>query len=131
MSEKPDTRHHSWLTSLLSEQKDRVAMLLRSLSGTGPTGGMKPSIFKRFIMTLEQIAHAKDDEAKLISEIDQIEEEHRRKRKRHMLREAVPDRKPAPDAKLEEPMPEPKRDGTSLIWWVAFLALLRPKVTNK
>lgn len=128
MSESNNTLRHSWLSGLLHEQRDRLSKLLRSLAGTGPVGNLPPSMFQRMIASLQQIADAKQDEAKLIDEIDALEDEHRRNRERKQLREAKPldpaQPRPAHDVAPSE-IPEPKRNGFGLLWLVALMAFIK------
>lgn len=132
MPEPVNTIRHSWLTSLLREQSDRVRKLVRSIAGLGRQSTLEPSLFHRFMKTLEQIALAKDEEEKLIWQIDSVEEEHRRNRTRKVLREAAPEPVLSTTDPLPEPMAEPKRDSTNIWWWLLFLDLVsRPKVNHK
>ena len=117
------------LTHALGEKKDKLAKLMRSLTGIGHSENMKPSVFRRFLMTMEHIAEVKDDETKIIHQIDAIEEEHRKRRQFHLLRNAAP---PAPQPAPETlaAVPESKRPDNSFWWLLAFWYMLTPKKEN-
>ena len=89
---------------------------------------MKPSVFRRFLLTLEHIAEVKDDETKIIQRIDAIEAEHKKKRKQHLLRRA--DIIPTPAPELQAPLPDAKRPDNSFWWLLALWYMLTPKKDN-
>ncbi len=116
------------LTYALGEKKDRLSKLLHSISGIGHSENMKPSVFRRFLLTLEHIAEVKDDETKIIQRIDAVEAEHRKKRQHQLLRR--PDMAPAPAPELLGTVPDAKRPDSSFWWLLALWYALTPKKDN-
>ena len=83
-----------WLTSVLGDKKARIANLWGEIAGLGPPGLMKPSIFRKFLALLAQVAQEEEKEIDFINHIEAVELEHRFKREHHQLERANPDYAP-------------------------------------
>jgi len=114
----------AWLATMLGEQKDSLARLLRSLSGFVTRGSMKPSHFHKFLLVLNQIADAKDKEAELINRIEAVEQRHRFARVNDQLKEAPQYQSSTPTPQFTS-APEAKRPGMSLLWILLLWQILQ------
>jgi len=80
----------SWLMASWAEQRFRAAQFLGRITDLGPLQAMKPSALRNFLKFMEQVGEAKQEEAKIINEIDAIEREHHFRRKHQQLKKALP-----------------------------------------
>jgi hypothetical protein len=119
----------AWLGAALSEQRRKIGRLLVRMTSLGPREAMKPAVFSKFLSMLEQVAVAQDEEIKLLSQIEAIEQKHRFMRKGKKLRRAQPRKAPLPDWK---DYPGAKRPAMSL-WWLIILwyLFMRQKINQK
>jgi len=126
----------AWLSAALGAQHARLVTLLQRLRGMGTPDKMKPTMFRKFINVLEQVAVAKERETEIISRIQAIEAKHRFQRKRKALKHAHLTPEPANDWDKEfgdrdaEQDHLPKWVVWTLILW-AFLSMSRPRINQK
>ena len=97
MAPSAKSGHLAWLAAALGGQRHRLATLLQRMTALGMPGGLKPNVFSKFLRLLDQVADAREEEMKLLHQIETIEEKHRWRRAQHRL-ESPPKDMPADDA---------------------------------
>jgi hypothetical protein len=90
-----------WFASLLADKRSRIAHLFGEIAGLGAPADMKPSVFKRFLELLAQIAHEEERETDVLLEIEAVELKHRFRREHHQLERANPDFEPGPEGERD------------------------------
>lgn len=118
--------YFSRLSAALAGQKNALADLLHRLVGMGPTDGMKGSVFRKFLRTLEQISFEKEKELELIHRIEAVETRHRIQRKHKKLKRAAHHRakKKVSQNKPIFSEPEAERSGAGWLGIAAYICLL-------
>lgn len=125
-----DSSRLAWFGDLLCEQRDKIRHLISRLIGI-ETSGMKPSLLRKFMCMLDEVASARDKELGLIHEIEDIEKKHRFLRETHQLREAKPETEIDPSFAYAGES-KPLQPGRSWLWLLAFWYLLsRQKINQK
>src|ERR1700744_2537547 len=107
MSAANQSSRLAWLAAALSEQRHKISCLLGRIADLGGIHGMKPKAFTKFLRMLDQVAADKDEEVRIISEIDAIERKHRLNRNLGFVKHVGADND-AP-ASLEHPYEEARR----------------------
>ncbi len=160
MSIKADRNRIDWLSASLSTQKQRVVNLLRRVADLGIVQAMKPALFGKFIKLMDQVAVIRDEEMRILNEIEAIENKHRFQRKTGRLHHPKPkaafndnyerekecddewDRDYEKNADIDDGLPNgmyaygngavPNRPKHTLLWFVAFWYLMtRGGLSNK
>lgn len=93
MSAQAEMSRLGWLSASLSTQKHKVMKLLSQISDLGGMRADKPILFQKFLNLMDQVATAKDEEVRILSYIDAIEQKHRFRRKEGKLKNPKPDTK--------------------------------------
>jgi len=75
MSMSKQSGRLGWLYAALCRQYSRIDGLLRRLSGIAPDPN-KPGLFRKFACLLQQVAIEKDEQDRLIREIETVEQQH-------------------------------------------------------
>lgn len=91
------SRQPGWLQALIRDKGSRVKDLLNEIAALGVPGLMKPSIFRKFLDLLSQLATERDKEHALLSRVEAMEERHHFFRDHHKLEKADPSFEPKPD----------------------------------
>ena len=91
MSMHRESGNIGWLQSLIGDKKSRIANLLGEIAALGSPGSMKPSIFRKFLELLSQVAREQESENDLITRIEDVERQHRFRRDHNQLEHANPD----------------------------------------
>lgn len=123
MKNAPDTRRLSWLKASLNNTRDDLLFMVRALSILGTPGAMKPSLYRRFLVTVDQIIEAKEIEKKLFTQIETIENRHKIARRQKRLHEIKADNQNTKAIEIA-PMNVAKRPELSIWWLLALWYLL-------
>jgi hypothetical protein len=130
MSFYAESSRLAWLMAALGGHRDRIAGLLCRLRGIGAREAMNPSLFKKFLHMLDQVAFAREKEVRILNQIEAIEEKHRFRREHHQLESAADE--PKETLQLEEAeksMAEHPRQ--KLLWLLAFWHLFMRNAINQ
>lgn len=106
----------------LVDKRGRIVDILRSITGLGPAGSLKPSLFSKFLGMLDEVAAVKDEETAYIGRIEALEQKHRFMRKHNKLRRAemAPKTRELEDTDENRAIAQPRN-----FWmWVFLLWLL-------
>jgi len=126
----------AWLSATLGAQHARLVALLQRMRGFGAPDRLSPSMFRKFLDVLDQVAVAKEKEGEIISRIQAVEAKHRFQRKHKTLKHAAVTSFPANDWDKEFDDRDMKDEHLPkwLVWafilW-AFLSIKRPKINQK
>lgn len=127
----------SWLMAAWAEQRYRASQFLGRITDLGPLQAMKPSAVRRFLKFMEQVGEARQEELKIINEIDEIEQQHRFRRMNKQLKKASPavDKPSAELDPLLDSEGEPVQDGETpkqrWLWFAGLLYLMSSKKINQ
>jgi|GEM_PF-1614630 len=78
----------SKLWGSLSSKQRKIGRINNRIGSMGKISGMRPSVFRKFMKYMQQLATLRQKERRIIGRIDSIEQKHRRMRKAHSLKAA-------------------------------------------
>jgi hypothetical protein len=116
----------SWLTARFSEQRSKAVALLsrmRNMLTDSALVAMSPLKFSRFMGMLKEVADAQDDEKRILSRIEDVEQQHRMARHNNRVKRAALDQADTSDLDLEPCADRPKNN--LLLWLVIWYAYFR------
>lgn len=85
-------RQIGWLSASLSTQTHKIRQLLGRIADLGVAQAMKPAMFSKFLNLMDQVAAAKDEEIRILSSIEAVEQKHRFRRKNGKLAHPKPNK---------------------------------------
>lgn len=101
----------------------------------GTPGAIKPSVFRKFLDMMDQVATAKEKENEIISRIQAVEAKHRFQRKHKALKHASP--QPHDDLQALLTADDELAYQRTPKWWLwllvlwGLLSMPRPKINQK
>jgi len=118
----------AWLSAKLGEKRNLILDLfarMRGLAGKFVPGGMKLSLFPKFVALFNQIADVRDEEMRIINQIEDIEAKHRLRRHLKCLERA---RMESASEQLQPPPELPAvRSAGGMLWLLTLKYLFRPE----
>ena len=107
-------------------KSQKIEQLNADCTALGPQESLKPSLFRKLMSWVEQLAGLRAKEMDIISEIDAIERKHGDLRKGRQLRKAAPK-----DSLFPEPSPDKEARPRDRFWLWLFLFWLMSRNQQK
>lgn len=114
----------AWFRAALSERKSRIMRLMQRIGDAGFVRALNPAIFLKLTNMLNDVAAEKDQEMRILGEIEAIEQKHRFRRVNGGLRHADDAEPETAAAKYDCAADVEERPKRGLAWLFALLFLI-------